>query len=401
MKKRIILLLLFFLSFLQLLDADFFKFIHVKGEKYRMLIEVTEKVFINGEFYSHAEILNKIAVEILEVKNKAGYISALYQTSERSYDDQGSFSLSEELSSVFWRDSQGYYIINPHYFRPISRNIPIFPDQDINPGDTWSAKAEELHDLRRPYGIHEPYIISFTVHYTYLGDKHVDGKRIAQFKIEYALEHEVEGIKPATDTFYPVKILGEASQIYNWDIENGKVHSYEDSFHYIYVMSTGDYIEFIGTSKGEVFSAPILDRKKTVEDIKKDIEKENLEGVTVDEEDIGVTITIENIQFQPDSDELLPAEKQKLQKIAKILKKYPERDIQIEGHAAKLGSDEYLLELSKRRAKAVGDYLLSVGATEAQKMIIIGKGATEPLASNSSEAGRIKNRRVEITILEN
>jgi len=107
MKKRIILLLLFFLSFLQLLDADFFKFIHVKGEKYRMLIEVTEKVFINGEFYSHAEILNKIAVEILEVKNKAGYISALYQTSERSYDDQGRIiiRLLEGFSRVLYYKS--------------------------------------------------------------------------------------------------------------------------------------------------------------------------------------------------------------------------------------------------------------------------------------------------------
>jgi outer membrane protein OmpA-like peptidoglycan-associated protein len=234
-----------------------------------------------------------------------------------------------------------------------------------------------------------------------VGNTQLDGKKIAQFKIEYTYEHEVKGITPPEDMFYPLKIAGEVSQLYNWDIENGKPHSYEEAFYFVYLMATGDYIEFVGTSTGETFAAPILDKKKTVEDITKDIEKEDLQGVTVEEEDKGVTITLENIQFQPDSYELQSAEKQKLQKIAKILKKYTERDIQIEGHAAKLGSDEYLLELSKNRAKAVGDYLLSIGATQANKMIIIGKGATEPIASNSTEAGRIKNRRVEITILEN
>ncbi|MBN1797014.1 MAG: OmpA family protein [Spirochaetales bacterium] len=401
MKKRCILLLLFFLSFLQLLDAEFFKFIHVKGEKYRIISEVIQKVFINGEFSHNVEALNKVAVEVLEVKNNSGYISAIFQTSERYYGDTRSFSLSEELSAIYWRDIQGHYSINSNYFRPIFRDIPIFPEKDINPGDTWSALAEELYDFRRPFQIQKPYIVRFTVYYTYLGNIQIDGRKIAQFKIEYHIEHDIKGLIPAIENFYPVKILGETSQLYNWDIENGKVHSYEDAYHYIYVLSSGDYFEFIGTSKGETFAAPIMDKKKTVDEITEHIEKENLEGVTVEQEEKGVTITLEDIQFQPDSDVLLPAEKQKLQKIARILMKYPERDIQIEGHAAKLGSDEYLLELSKRRAKAVGDYLLSIGATEAQKMIIVGKGATEPIASNSTEAGRIKNRRVEITILEN
>jgi outer membrane protein OmpA-like peptidoglycan-associated protein len=400
MKKRFILLLLFLASFLQLLDAEIFKFIHAKGQKYRIISEVTYKIFINGEFQYYVNALNKIAVEILEEKNKAGYISGLFQISERVYGEEEGFVLAEELSSIFWRDAQGYYTINPHYFAPTFRNIPVFPKQDISPGFNWTAEAQELHDLRR-IGITDPYLIPIDVHYTYLADIEMDGKKISQFKIEYAYEHEVKGIKPSEGQSYPIKIAGKVIDFYNWDNEAGEVHSYEDSFHVIYFYSNGNYVEYIGTSAGEVFDSPLMDREKVADDIKEDLKKENLEGVTVEHGEKGVTITLQNIQFQPDSDELLPQEKAKLQKIAEILKKYPERDILIEGHAAKLGTDEYLQKLSERRAKAVGDYLLSLGATKANKMIIIGKGATEPIASNKTEAERIKNRRVEITILEN
>jgi outer membrane protein OmpA-like peptidoglycan-associated protein len=402
MKKRLAIVLLCLCGFLNLLNAEVFKYIHVKGDKFRIIAEVTEKIYINGKFSYNYEALNKITAEVMEVKKGAGYINAVFQTADRTYGDIGSYSLTEELGSAFWRDEQGRCRINPHYFRPIVRNIPIFPEQDIRPGFTWSAPAQELHDFRRPYGIDAPYIIPFTVHYTYLGDTEMDGKKISQFKIEYSFEQKVSGIKPVDpEDPFPVKIAAKVSQVYNWDNEIGNVHSYTDSFYEVYLLNTGDYYEFVGTSKGELFTAPHLDRKKTVEDINKAIEKNQLKDVTVEEGEKGVKLTLKNIQFQPDSFELLPSEKQKLQKIAQILKKYPNRDIEIDGHAAKIGSDELGMILSKNRAKAVGDYLLSIGATTADKMIIVGKGATEPIADNSTEAGRIKNRRVEITILEN
>jgi outer membrane protein OmpA-like peptidoglycan-associated protein len=402
MKKRILVLLLCVTGFLQSANAETFRFVHIKGEKYRLIAEVEEKVFFNGQFGYNVEALNKIAVEIMEVKKGAGYINALYQTSERVYGDEGSYSLTEELSSVFWRDQQGHYTINKNYFRPVFRDIPVFPDKDISPGFTWTAPAQELHDLRKPFGIRDPYIIPFTVHYTYLGNTEMDGIKISQFKVEYSYEHDVKGLKPVDpDIPLPVKIGGKVSQVYNWDIEHGKVHSYTDSFYVVYLLSSGDYYEIIGTSKGEAFISPALDRKKAAEEITKEIEKNELQGVTVEQGEKGIKITLENIQFQPDSYELMPAEKQKLQTIAQILKKYPERDIEIEGHAAKIGSDELGMILSRNRAKAVGDYLLYLGATKPNKMIIVGKGATEPIADNSTEAGRIKNRRVEITILEN
>jgi outer membrane protein OmpA-like peptidoglycan-associated protein len=115
----------------------------------------------------------------------------------------------------------------------------------------------------------------------------------------------------------------------------------------------------------------------------------------------GVTITLENINFGPDSAYLLPGEKEKLDKIAEILGMYSDRDLLIIGHTALAGTEEGRKELSEERARVVGEYLLSLGVREESQMAYQGLGATRPIAGNSTEEGRRRNRRVEIKILEN
>ena len=122
---------------------------------------------------------------------------------------------------------------------------------------------------------------------------------------------------------------------------------------------------------------------------------------SVKAEEKGVTLTLENIQFPLDSALLLDSEKQKLMGISEILKRYADRDILITGHTARVGTEESSQALSEQRAKAVGDYLISLGAVRETQIITRGMGSREPLADNATEAGRRLNRRVEITILEN
>jgi outer membrane protein OmpA-like peptidoglycan-associated protein len=117
--------------------------------------------------------------------------------------------------------------------------------------------------------------------------------------------------------------------------------------------------------------------------------------------DEGITITLEDIQFQADSARLMPSEQEKLDKIAEILKRYPDRDILIGGHTALAGSAEARQLLSQERAAATADYLIAKQVRSADRIVVQGYGAERPLADNRSEAGMRKNRRVEITILEN
>ena len=74
-------------------------------------------------------------------------------------------------------------------------------------------------------------------------------------------------------------------------------------------------------------------------------------------------------------------------------------EILIVGHTDNVGDELALVHLSLERAEAIRDYLLHEGI-EANRMQVIGKGATEPISTNRLEIGRQKNRRVEITMIK-
>jgi OOP family OmpA-OmpF porin len=68
------------------------------------------------------------------------------------------------------------------------------------------------------------------------------------------------------------------------------------------------------------------------------------------------------------------------------------------GHTDSTGNDEYNMELSKRRAQSVADYLVSTGV-DPDKLRVIGRGENDPIASNDTEEGRAQNRRVDIVVV--
>jgi outer membrane protein OmpA-like peptidoglycan-associated protein len=113
----------------------------------------------------------------------------------------------------------------------------------------------------------------------------------------------------------------------------------------------------------------------------------------------GVKLTVKDIRFQPDSDEMLPAERPRLDMIARVLKETPDRTFLVEGHTAAIGRPTGEMELSVQRARRMVDELTSRGIP-AERFIYKGWGGTKPIGDNSNDEGRRLNRRVEITILE-
>lgn len=86
-----------------------------------------------------------------------------------------------------------------------------------------------------------------------------------------------------------------------------------------------------------------------------------------------------------------------LDKVRKLLEKYPELDIAIEAHTDDVGADDFNLELSQKRAQSIVDHLVQGGIT-AERLKPIGQGENHPIADNSKSAGRALNRRVEFRL---
>lgn len=121
--------------------------------------------------------------------------------------------------------------------------------------------------------------------------------------------------------------------------------------------------------------------------------------VIVENTAAGIRLTMQNLNFKPDSSELLPGENERLDQIAQILKEVPDQMFLVEGHTASVGYEKGEMKLSVERANSVANALIQRGIPR-EKFICKGSGGTKPIADNSTQEGKAKNRRVEITILE-
>jgi len=387
-------------------QCEVFEYKHIPGARYRILSVVDEAVFLNGVLSHRAEILNRIAVEVTGVNDGKGEHKATFQTSERLVYSSGSaaqaesgFSWAREYESVFERDRLGYLTIDPKYYMPVVRNVPVFPDRNLNIMDKWRAEGYEIHDFRDAFGIQEPYRIPFTANYVYVGQREWKGKSYPAFSVSYKIASRPPAVR---GRIYPVRIMGDFDQIVYWDHSLGQATAYEESFRMTFEMSDRRRIEFRGTAQAEFIEAEEMNKERLVEEIEKEIDRLKITDVVVRAVDDGISLTLENIQFYADSARMLPGEQVKLDRIAAILKRYPDRDIVISGHTA-LGSGtrEEHFELSQGRARTVADYFLANNVRTADRIVIRGYGADMPIADNSTEEGKRRNRRVEITILEN
>ena len=140
----------------------------------------------------------------------------------------------------------------------------------------------------------------------------------------------------------------------------------------------------------------IASSKSTDSDKSSDNNKNNM---VFEETPAGIRLSVRDIKFKADSDEVLASEKSRLDEIAEVLKLAPNSQFLIEGHTAAVGKPAGEQKLSEERARRIATELSKRGIA-ADKFICKGLGGTKPIASNSTDTGRAKNRRVEITILE-
>lgn len=153
----------------------------------------------------------------------------------------------------------------------------------------------------------------------------------------------------------------------------------------------------IGATVGGVTGA-VIGRKmdKQAEEMKK-----RLPGAKVERIGEGIVVEFESkVLFAIDKSALTNSAKRNLKDLTNILNKYPDTNIEVQGHTDNTGTNEHNSQLSEERAGAVAQYLRSLGVAT-PRVSTKGFGETAPGYSNETEEGRAQNRRVDFLITAN
>ncbi len=279
------------------------------------------------------------------------------------------------------------------------RHLITFPRNSLETGNTWEGAVEIAYDLSG-FGLKEALSVTIPVTYTYRGMVELEGKpyyRVTGKWIPFYVFPEKDAKRSNLE-----RLSGVSTIDFLWDNRSGspKRSNVIEELQYRFTDKTS--LLYTRETAEEFNTVSEIVRASIVSQLQERIREQKVQNVDVKETDAGIVLSIENIQFEPDSAVLVDSEKTKLLNIGAILKTLTGRKLSVVGHAANpAGSnEEELLQLSADRARSVADFLVQSAIKGADEVIASGKGGTEPIDTNETPEGRSRNRRVEIIILD-
>jgi len=365
-------------------------FIHREGEVIHADSLVDETVYVDGYLSHQAEVDEFSVTAVREVaQDGSAVLDADFRTVERVEGYPGSLEWVSSETVRLERETSGELKVPDDAFRPVLRHVPRFPETPVKPGDSWSFPAEEVHVFRIGGQIWGPYRGPAQVLYTYMDNETSEDRLLARIGLEYSIHIAVRGNEP-------VRMLsGHSRQEVLWDIGEGRPVLKTEDFEFFMLMADGRTQEFRGSGKTTYRRTQSLDRARVTEDLKSDLAE--VPGIKVTPAEEGIRVSVEELDtilFEPESAVIREDQKKRLAEVARILSRYPDRDILITGHTADYGSFDGRRALSFERADAVGRFLFPGGRPGPGRLFLRGAGNTEPLGSDRAD------RRVEILILD-
>lgn len=219
------------------------------------------------------------------------------------------------------------------------------------------------------------------------------------FRFELPKEHQPDAVITVRGVVYNTKTRRPMqARIFYESLPEGKeigtIESDPLTGEYQIILPTGKMYGYLAEAEGFVAINANIDLQDTevYGELNKDLFLVPIER--------GAVVRLNNIFFDFDKYELKEASFPELNRIIEMMNKSPEIQVSVEGHTDNIGTAEYNIGLSERRATAVVNYLIKEGIT-AERMKAVGWGKSKPIASNDDEiGGRALNRRVEFKILE-
>lgn len=277
--------------------------------------------------------------------------------------------------------------------------IPTFPRTSIEPGVSWIENATITYNLQ-DVGFTDSLTLEVPVTYSCIGFVHMDNRTYYHINASWYPFHIIN--EKHTNEFDLSRIAGSSSIEILWDDKSGspKLIDLKETVQYRFKNNTS--LVHNRTIKDEFRTTTDIVRERIINQLQEQIISQKVQNVEVKQTNEGIVLSIENIQFEPDSANLVETEKAKISGIGKLLSSLNDRKLNVIGHAANLtgSNEEELLSLSSARAQTVAQFLINSGFRTADSVVFEGMGGTVPLASNDTPEGRTKNRRVEIVIMD-
>lgn len=295
---------------------------------------------------------------------------------------------------------------------PLLRNFPASPVQQLDQKDSGKKWTAESTIVVCPQQGKNPTRIPVLAEYQYIGKKKYNGSDTHYVKAVFALRYQGEDHLGDADM---LRSEGSRTADIYLDDRNRPLfirEKIDETFFYKsaetirqrgFLLHFYDYGQHTVYNGGSVPTTALLDHSKNPvqpENSNKERIKDKGDGIfNVQETPRGILLNLKNLHFVADKAELLHGEDKKLDEIAAVLKTLTFKNLFVEGHTADVGDKSTQHGLSLRRAKTVVDELTKRGIP-AGVFIYSGAGGSKPIASNTTEAERALNRRVEITIME-
>lgn len=288
---------------------------------------------------------------------------------------------------------------------PSLSHLLQFPGTRLASGARWDAPAWISIDPRRDGN---PLRLPVVVEYRFAGRESWNGSpalRVeAQFATRYPLPPSDDPDAPVVDYDGPIASVTGAHRVTIMLPEAGlatgagQVAFVRDELAEQYRFADGSTLVHEGHTLLFLSGLTLESRRRVAEDVRSRLD-EQTPDISVEETDTGVRLTVRALRFLPDQAVLLPDERGRLDTVAAALRDVRQARFLIVGHTADVGTEESQQRLSVERARTIASELAARGIS-ADRIDIEGRGGSEPVASNATEAGRARNRRVEIYVLE-
>lgn len=349
-----------------------------------------QSIIKDGQLLREREIRDYIALLPVKKIGSKFYLEGKYYSYQKPLKSDVAYQLNEVYDLKFYMDSQGHYEVAQEFIMPTIRDIPLFPDNPIKIGEFWQAKGIEIMEFV------PPVTIPVDVNYQFIGiDKDRFGIPTAKIVFNYIINHMAEH----NYIDIPYKFYGHSFSTLWYDLGKNLPLYIENIYDITFIYRDTTTIEYKGKLKGYYnIKKPVINKETAKEEIIEQMKKKEPD-VDIKKSDEGVIVEFGDIYFKYKSAQLTDEAKNRLDKIGEVLNQYKDYNVIIKGHTDNIGSKQYNQKLSEERAREVLEYLIEKGYIDRKQGSYKGLGEKNPIGDNSTEAGRSKNRRVEIIII--